>query len=131
MNDSTEIAPAEWLIGIEGEEARELIESDAPVIRVIAGPGSGKTTCLKRRIQRLVQSDSVNPEQVFAGTFTRAIARELAEALGEKVRVSTLHSLAYEMLRKYPAARQGMELRFLLKYEEDTLLYDVGYGSVI
>ena len=40
-----------WLEGIEGINARQLIESDAHVVRVIAGPGSGKTTCLKRRIQ--------------------------------------------------------------------------------
>ena len=116
---------APWLEGIEGSGAHDLIESDAQVIRVIAGPGSGKTTCLKRRIQRLVQKDNIDPKTMFVGTFTRAIATELREALGTKVRVSTLHSLAYELLRKYPAARQGMQLRFLLRYEEDTLLYDV------
>ena len=114
-----------WLDGIEGNAAYELIESNSKVIRVIAGPGSGKTTCLKRRIQRLVQKDQVNPKTMFVGTFTRAIAREIKEALGTQVRVSTLHSLAYDLLRKYPAACQGMRLRFLLKYEEDALLYDI------
>ena len=114
-----------WLDGIEGSAARELIESDSLVIRVIAGPGSGKTTCLKRRLQRLVQQNQVSPERVFAGTFTRAIAQELRDALGNDVRVSTLHSLAYELLRKHPAACQGMQLRFLLRYEEDALLYDI------
>ena len=117
--------PAPWLEGIEGNDARALIESSAQVIRVVAGPGSGKTTCLKRRIQRLVQDGAVAPESIFVGTFTRAIATELSEALGAEVKVSTLHSLAYELLRKYPAARQGMRLRFLLKYEEDAMLYDV------
>ena len=119
----TTIGP--WIQGIEGSAARELIEADSQVIRVIAGPGSGKTTCLKRRIRRLVQKDKVDPSTIFVGTFTRAIARELREALGTQVRVSTLHSLAYELLRKYPAACQGMRLRFLLKYEEDALLYDL------
>ncbi len=114
-----------WLEGIEGPAARELIESDAPIIRVIAGPGSGKTTCLKRRLQRLVQQKQVSPERIFAGTFTRAIAQELRDALGNEVRVSTLHSLAYELLREHPAACQGMRLRFLLRYEEDGLLYDI------
>ena len=124
-NTLTESQPAPWLEGIEGSAAQELIESDAQVIRVIAGPGSGKTTCLKRRIQRLVQKDGIDPKTVFVGTFTRAIARELRDALGTEVRVSTLHSLAYELLRKYPAACQGMRLRFLLRSEEDALLYDV------
>ena len=124
-----------WLEGIEGREAQELIESDSKVIRVVAGPGSGKTTCLKRRLQRLVEQQQINPERVFAGTFTRAIARELRDALGEDIRVSTLHSLAYELLRTHPHACQGMSLRFLLRYEEDALLYDVedaasGIGNI-
>ena len=117
--------PSPWLVGIEGSDAHGLIESNDKVIRVIAGPGSGKTTCLKRRIQRLVQKDEVEPTTMFVGTFTRAIAKELREALGTEVQVSTLHSLAYELLRKYPVACQGMRLRFLLRYEEDALLYDV------
>ena len=128
MTTAIELAesrPAPWLEGIEGSAAHELIESKDQVIRVIAGPGSGKTTCLKRRVQRLVQKDEIDPTRMFVGTFTRTIARELREALGEQVQVSTLHSLAYELLRKCPAACQGMRLRFLLKYEEDALLYDV------
>ena len=114
-----------WLDGIEGQGAIQLIQSNSPVIRVVAGPGSGKTTCLKRRTQRLVAEDGVDPESIFVGTFTRAIANELQSALGDRVRVSTLHSLAYGLLRKYPAALQGMRLRFLLNYEQDCMLYDL------
>lgn len=116
---------APWLEEIEGEEARELIESISPVIRVVAGPGSGKTTCLKRRTRRLIEGDGINPTTMFVGTFTRAIASELKEALGRDVRVSTLHSLAYDLLRKNPAALRGMRLRFLLNFEQDALLYDI------
>ena len=124
-NKTTESDPAPWLEGIKGGDAHELIESSSPVIRVVAGPGSGKTTCLKRRIQRLIQKDKINPETIFVGTFTRAIARELREALSAQIKVSTIHSFAYELLRRYPEACQGMRLRFLLKYEEDALLYDI------
>jgi DNA helicase-2/ATP-dependent DNA helicase PcrA len=123
--DISENSSAPWLEGIEGSAAHKLIESNEKVIRVVAGPGSGKTTCLKRRIQRLVQKEEVDPKKIFVGTFTRAIAKELQDALGTEVQVSTLHSLAYQLLREHPAACQGMQLRFLLKHEEDTLLYDV------
>ena len=123
--DVAESRPSPWLEGIEGNDARELIESNDNVIRVIAGPGSGKTTCLNRRIQCLVQKNEADPRTMFVGTFTRAIAKELREALGTEVQVSTLHSLAYELLRKNPVACQGMRLRFLLRYEEDALLYDL------
>jgi hypothetical protein len=119
---------APWLDGIEGEHVRALILSDAPVICVIAGPGSGKTTGIKRRVQRLVQGEAVTADRIFVGTFTRAIATELRAALGEEIPVSTLHSLARRLLRDNPAALGGRRLRFLLRYEEDCLLYDVARG---
>ena len=68
---------APWLEGIDGSEARKLIESNSQVIRVIAGPGSGKTTCLQSRIQKLVMKDGIAPSRIYVGTFTRAIAKEL------------------------------------------------------
>lgn len=117
---------APWIAGIEGEVAHNLIQTDSAIVRVIAGPGTGKTTCLKRRILRLIQRDHVIPETIFVGTFTRAIAKELEDALGTEIRVATLHSIAYGMLRRFPSARQGMNLRFLLKCEEEALLYDIG-----
>lgn len=116
---------APWLDGIEGEDAQVLIESRARVIRVVAGPGTGKTTCLKRRVRRQIEGDGVAVSEIFVGTFTRAIARELNEKLEKRIEVSTLHSLAFELLRRYPAARQGMSLRFLLEFEEEALLYDL------
>lgn len=114
-----------WLDGIEGEAARTLIMSDHPIIRVVAGPGAGKTTCLKRRTLRLIEGSGVDPSAIYVGTFTRAIAKELRDELGTSVKVSTLHSLAYELLRQNPTACHGMRLRFLLEYEEDCMLYDI------
>ena len=116
---------APWFEGIEGKTAHELIESTAPVIRVVAGPGSGKTTCLKRRTQRLIEGDSIDPSKIYVGTFTRAVTDELKQELGDEVNVSTLHSLAYRLLRQNPEACQGMCLRFLLNFEQDALLYDI------
>lgn len=127
-----------WLEGISGDELPSLITSDAKLIRVIAGPGSGKTTGLKRRVMRLVQGKVISPEKIFAGTFTRAIARELAEELrmsvtsdelSEKkvdVEISTLHALALRLVGKHPTARPGRKLRFLLGFEKDAMLYDIG-----
>jgi superfamily I DNA/RNA helicase len=120
------VAVPPWLVGIEGEHLIQLIESDAPVIAVVAGPGSGKTTGIKRRVQRLVEGDGVDPERIFVGTFTRAITRDLQAALGERLRVSTIHSLALRLLRENPVAFAGRNPRFLLKFEENAMLYDVG-----
>jgi len=118
-----------WLEGIEGDAVPRLIMSDAPVIRAVAGPGSGKTTGLRRRVQRLIEGEGVAPDRIFVGTFTRAITADLVESLGEAVargiRISTLHSLARRLLAEHPGALRGRQMRFLLQYEEDAMLYDV------
>jgi DNA helicase-2/ATP-dependent DNA helicase PcrA len=123
-----------WLDGIEGDHVRRLIESDAAAIQAVAGPGSGKTTGLKGRIRRLVEGDGVAPGKIFAGTFTRAIAADLLAALSKAIPVdnldkpviSTLHSLALQLLRETPTAAPGRAFRFLLEHEEEAMLYDVG-----
>jgi superfamily I DNA/RNA helicase len=115
-----------WLDGIEGDYLRRLIESEAKVIRVVAGPGSGKTTGLKRRIKRLVQGQGMEASSIFVGTFTRAIATDLVEALGADLEVRTLHSLAYKLLRDHRQALGDRKLRFLLEFEEEAMLFDVG-----
>lgn len=123
-----------WIDGIEGDHVRRLIESDARAIQTVAGPGSGKTTGLKGRIRRLVEGDGVAPGKIFAGTFTRAIAADLLASLSkaipsesdEKPVISTLHSLALQLLRETPTAAPGRTFRFLLEHEEEAMLYDVG-----
>ena len=89
-----------WLEGIEGDEARQFILSEIPVICVVSGPGSGKTTCLEKRVKRLIKRDGVNPSKIYVGTFTRAISGQLKEKLDSELNVSTLHSLALELLKK-------------------------------
>lgn len=72
---------------------------------MLAGPGTGKTLTLTRRIAYLVIEKCVTPSQILAITFTRAAAFELrnrtAEVLGQQnklPRVSTLHSFALRQL---------------------------------
>ena len=93
-----------------GEKALEDLDDDqgeavraAGPVAVIAGPGSGKTRTLTRRIAWLVRERSCPPERIAAVTFTQRAAREmgdrLAELLGEQagaVRVGTFHRLAIE-----------------------------------
>lgn len=60
---------------------RAAVESDAPNILCVAGPGSGKTTVITQRIRRLVH-EGVDPAGIVAFTYTNAAARNLEERLG-------------------------------------------------
>ena len=48
-----------------------------PILQIVAGPGSGKTTVLVLRALRFVFVDDVLPETILITTFTRKAAREL------------------------------------------------------
>jgi DNA helicase-2/ATP-dependent DNA helicase PcrA len=101
---------------------RAAIESSAPEILAVAGPGSGKTATLVSRIRRLVL-DGVAPEKIVVLTFTNAGANELRERIVDAVKAErdldssaedpepeelgfagTLHSFALRMLREHGAA---------------------------
>lgn len=77
--------------------------------RLLAGPGTGKTRCLTRRICFLIEDRNVEPEQICALTFTRAAAHELRRRVESEVgkervpRISTLHSFALRQLLRNAA----------------------------
>ena len=72
----------------------------------LAGPGSGKTYVLTRRIQHLITKGGVPPEQILVITFTKAAALEMKERfiglMGQEYPVvfGTFHSVFYGMLRR-------------------------------
>lgn len=111
--------------GINGEDLPRFIESNRKAICVVAGPGAGKSLGISRRLQRLVRRDGVDPKRIFVGTFTRAIAAELQKAVGA-VPSGTIHGLSRRLLQQHPEALAGRSMRFLLRYEEDSMLHDIG-----
>lgn len=46
-------------------------------LKVVAGPGSGKTTVIVLRLLKMVFVDDITPESIMATTFTRKAAKEL------------------------------------------------------
>jgi ATP-dependent DNA helicase UvrD/PcrA len=81
---------------------------DGPLL-VIAGPGSGKTRVITRRVAHLITRVGIPPWQVLAITFTNKAAGEMhqrtAELLSERqaraLTVCTFHSLCARVLRQY------------------------------
>lgn len=70
-------------------------------MRVIAGPGAGKTATLVKRIQTMLEQ-GVLANQILAITFTKKAAREMkARLYVDDIYISTIHSLALDLLQKY------------------------------
>jgi uncharacterized protein (TIGR00375 family) len=74
---------------------------------VIAGPGTGKTQVLTRRVLHLVREDGVKPERILAVTFTNKAAGEISKritrALGRASgfpEVTTFHALGYKIIKR-------------------------------
>lgn len=61
--------------------AYHIAGSTASRIRVIAGPGTGKSFAMKRRVARLLEAGT-DPATVLAVTFTRVAAQDLHRELG-------------------------------------------------
>lgn len=58
-------------------QLKAVMHSDERVLKIVAGPGSGKTTVLVLRALRFVFVDDILPENILITTFTRKAAREL------------------------------------------------------
>ena len=87
---------------------------------IIAGPGTGKTRTLTRRIALEVADDEAGPRPSLAITFTRRAAEEMRARLaallpdrGPEVTVSTFHGLGLMILREQ-AEQAGLTPNFLV-----------------
>jgi DNA helicase II / ATP-dependent DNA helicase PcrA len=122
---------SQWNIGLEGP-AFAIAATDAHPLRVSAGPGTGKTFALMRRVARLL-GDGANPRRILTVTFTRTAARDLIKNLRtldvpgcEKVRASTLHSYCFSVLSKGGVLETtGRVPRPLMKFETRVLFEDL------
>jgi len=77
---------------------------DGPLL-ILAGPGSGKTRVVTRRIANLLEH-GVHPRNLLAITFTNKAAREMADRVeqlvsGNRVWISTFHRFCSRLLRQY------------------------------
>jgi uncharacterized protein (TIGR00375 family) len=98
--------PGGLLAGLDAGQ-REAALAAGPLM-ILAGPGTGKTRTLTRRIAVLVAERGVTPEACLALTFTRRAAAELRERLaallpGEahRLMITTFHGLGLAILREH------------------------------
>jgi ATP-dependent DNA helicase UvrD/PcrA len=127
-----------WDDGLEGR-ALEIARTDDNPVRVDAGPGTGKTFALMRRVWRLIATGA-DPRRIFVGTFTRTAASDLKKSLSElgiqgvgQIRAGTIHGYCFGLLAQHEVFEWTRRApRPLLDFEERFLVEDIGaeFGTV-
>ena len=101
-------------------QMQAILHQKGPML-VLAGPGSGKTLVITKRIERLITYGKVDPSNILVITFTRAAAKEMKErfcsvmpAEGQRVTFGTFHAVFF-MILKYA---YRMEASNIIREEE-------------
>lgn len=120
-----------WNDGLSGPHLN-IASYSGPSLRVLAGPGTGKTFALMRRVARLLE-EGVETDRILVCTFTRTAARDLQKELRtlliqgvDEIRSGTLHAFCFSLMnREQVLSLTGRVPRPLLKFEERFLLMDL------
>lgn len=109
------------LADLTDDQRAAVAHGEGPLL-ILAGAGSGKTRVITRRVAYLL-SQGIRASNILAITFTNKAAGEMkgrVEKLvpGNKVWVSTFHSLGARLLRQY-ADRFGIDRNFTIYDMED------------
>ena len=98
------------------------ITADLGPVLVLAGPGSGKTSVLTRRIAWLIQEHNLPPYRIMAVTFTNKAAGEmrsrvetLLDSRMRGLQIGTFHSICARFLRRDAP---------ILGYRDNWVIYD-------
>ena len=122
-----------WSDGLDpATPAYEIASSANARVRVVAGPGTGKSFAMKRRVARLLEN-GVDASAILPVTFTRVAAEDLhRELIGmgvpgcDDLEGVTLHSLALRMLmRNHVLGATGRVPRALNMFELEPLICDL------
>ena len=95
-SSNARIAGDQWQPFLEDTDGHQLI---------VAGPGSGKTEFLIRRVAHLIQSGKARRDEIAVLTFSRRAATAIRErvdavlgATGPPIEIATFHSLALRLV---------------------------------
>ena len=104
---------------LNDSQLKAVMKKEGPCM-VLAGPGSGKTAVLTRRVIELIKS-GVPAEEILVITFTKAAAIEMKERFDRlsddiyPVTFGTFHSLFWGILKK--------EMNYMFVRDEKQVMY--------
>ena len=102
------------------EQKKAITTTDGPVL-IIAGPGTGKTYTLVKRISYLVFEKEVEPSSIMVVTFTEKAAKELLTRISDEflkadedcsinineMYIGTFHSVCLRLLKEHSEKISG------------------------
>ncbi len=127
-NDTWEALPGASRLTVA---QREAIESDEPLLCVVAGAGAGKTRVLTLRVARRVREGTIEADRTLVTTFSRKAAEELRTRLWSLgvagVKAGTFHRTALGLLREHRELRNRPAPQLMT--DRRRLLADVTNGD--
>jgi DNA helicase-2/ATP-dependent DNA helicase PcrA len=114
-------AEQDLLSDLTPAQRKAVTHFEGPLL-ILAGPGSGKTRVITRRVAWLLQQ-GVRPSNILAITFTNKAAGEMRQRVevlvpGSRVWISTFHSFGARLLRQY-ADRLELDRNFTIYDQSD------------
>ncbi|MEW5989829.1 MAG: ATP-dependent DNA helicase [Chloroflexota bacterium] len=110
--------------GLNPEQRRAVTHGEGPLL-VVAGPGTGKTEVLTRRIAWLIATRRALPSEILALTFTDKAANEMQARVDQLVpygfadtSISTFHAFGDRLIREFAyEAGRSPDARVLTRAE--------------
>ena len=109
------------------EKQKESVMHHTGPLLARAGPGTGKTTVITRRIAHLIREHKVYPENILAITFTNKASQVMSDRLSNeelieehdssRVKVFTFHAFCQSVLREH-APKIGLSKNFTVCNDE-------------
>lgn len=122
--------------GNANDQQKSAIETTEGPLLIIAGPGTGKTFTLVKRIVYLITEKHVKPEEIMVATFTEKAAKELVTRItnelyqiGVQVNlnemyVGTFHSICLRIIKEHlEYTRIKKNYRMLDQFDQTYLIF--------
>lgn len=125
--------PGDPLQGLN-EAQREAVSHAGSPLAVLAGPGTGKTRVITRRVAHMIEARGIDPGKIVALTFTNKAGEELRDRLAEllsrsvaeSVHCFTFHAFGRRLLRRFAdIAGLGVEPQLTDSAQERRLLREL------
>ena len=122
--------------GNANDAQKEAIKTTEGPLLIIAGPGTGKTFTLVKRIVYLIMEKNVQPEEIMVATFTEKAAKELVTRItnellqiGKTVNVNemyvgTFHSICLRIIKEHlEYTRIKKNYRMLDQFDQKYMIF--------